>query len=413
MGKLHDYMIDLGQGAGWRRPFFLMPLSQIRIVEDTGVATAEAFEDGTIKVNPAYLDGQGKDRDARALFVLYHNLMHLLSLHTARQGSRVPQVWAAACDMVTNSFLAKIGIILPPGALTAPRGAEDMTAEDVYDKLLKDAQNAPQMAVKSAGKGAAGAGGGSGKEGEGSGAGGDKPSPGQGCLPGPGQGNAGGQGEGASQEHADRWSQIAAQAGSAGIGSESGNAFAQALRRRPLGMRLDRFLRGACTRAVAEHGKDDQTWTRRRRNAPPYLVLPGYRAVRARVCVVIDASGSVTDAMLGRAVDMTEHIAKISDARIFFVVHDWHVFSAGWLDGRQRAKLERAIGGRGGTSFDEAYARVAQEKTTFDVLAHVTDSEVHNWPARPKNCRRILVGLLKPKLYKQPPPGSMVVRVEI
>jgi predicted metal-dependent peptidase len=418
-------MIDLGQGAGWRRPFFLMPLSQVTIVEDESIPTAEAFDDGTIRVNPKYLDAAGSERDARALFVLYHNLMHLLSLHGSRMGARVPEVWGAACDMVTNTFLQRIGIILPKGSLTLPSNVDaNVTAEDVYDKLMKGAQEMkPQpVQVQSAGKGSAGQGGGAGKEGEGAGEGegegegqgSKKPAPGAGCLPSPGQGQGGGQkGEDGGDGHAERWLQIAAQAAQAGIGDSAGNLFVNALKRRPLGMRLDRFVRGACSRAAAEHGKDDQTWTRRRRNAPPYLVLPGYRAVRARVCICIDASGSVSDQMLGRAVDVVDHLARIADARIFLVVHDVRVVFAGWLDGRKRTTIERALGGRGGTAFDAAYARIAQGRATFDVLAHCTDSEVGFWPAKPANCRRLLVGLLKPNLYKQPPAGSSVVRVEM
>jgi predicted metal-dependent peptidase len=79
--------------------------------------------------------------DAQAVGALMHELLHLLLLHSLRQGGRDPLLWAVCCDMAVNDHIP--GAMLTDSAVTTERielkikyKLERMrSAEYYYDKL--------------------------------------------------------------------------------------------------------------------------------------------------------------------------------------------------------------------------------------------------------------------------------------
>jgi hypothetical protein len=68
--------------------------------------------------------------------------------------------------------------------------------------------------------------------------------------------------------------------------------------------------------------------------------------------------------------------------------------------------------GRGGTSFDEAYACVGEEGK-FNVMVHLTDGEVFGWPDKPASVRRLVVALLGSACDTEVPQSAKVIEADL
>lgn len=377
---LAEKLRELAIGVAWKRPFFLPALSQARFVECKDVRTLAVRQDGTVFFNPDCVNSLTDEQKAG---VVFHEIMHPLSRHIARRGERDQILWNIAADMAINHFLAEIDVRLPEWVVMPPKGMESYNSETLYD-LIKDDPKWQELAAQIRANQ---------------------------CRVGAGCGVE----EGGTPID---WEGVAAQARSLAPGDKLGQALARVLLGRPAGIRWEALLRGVCSRALSEHGRDEQTWSRRSRRSPPGLVLPGWRSVRARVAIVVDTSGSVSDEMLTRAIDQIQAIAKaVSSVRIFLVTHDFDVQWSGWLQGSNREIVASRFRGRGGTSFADAYCRVTEEKLTFDALVHLTDGEVGNWPRTPKNVRRLVAAMYgadpKNPKFTPPPEGATVIAVDV
>ncbi len=98
---------------------------------------------GVAAVNP-YLGEIYLNKDRRLdqdewVFVYVHELLHVALMHSSRLQGRDPEVWNWACDFVINGWLVEMGVGKLPsvGALFDPR-LRGMSAEEVYDLLLRD-----------------------------------------------------------------------------------------------------------------------------------------------------------------------------------------------------------------------------------------------------------------------------------
>jgi predicted metal-dependent peptidase len=318
--------------------------------------------------------------------------MHLMMNHAHRQdgrnlmavmedGREVP-LWNIAADMAINQVLREMGISLPDGACYPPRGKEDQNAEQLYEHLAKESP-------KKRGSGGTG-----------------QAASGCGVMPGDGTPEE-------QEAHAEEWEKVAAQARSLSAGTVAGNALARLFERKEA-LRWESLCRSLISRAVAMHGRDSQTWTKRSRRSTGRVIFPGWKCTKATVCGVIDASGSVSDEALSRGVDQLQRIAEIAEARLYIVVHDYGVQTSGWVNGRDRRAIERTVRGRGGTEFDQAYREVSRVPRRFDMMVHLTDGECFGaWPARPRNVQRLVVALLGECRPSQTPDGATVVRVKL
>ncbi|GHJ44081.1 hypothetical protein Cs7R123_14230 [Catellatospora sp. TT07R-123] len=156
-----------------------------------------------------------------------------------------------------------------------------------------------------------------------------------------------------------------------------------------------RALLGAAVRAAASSGSgDDYNWGRpsRRGASLPEVVLPGLRRTPPRVCVIVDTSGSVSDAELGSALLEVTAIGRAVGGRRDNVT----VMSCD-AAARIAHPLCQAEGitltGGGGTDLRAGFSRAARTSPRPDVVVVLTDGQTP-WPSAPPPFRTV-VGLFK------------------
>ena len=71
------------------------------------------------------------------VFVLVHEILHVVLMHSLRRGARQPMLWNIAADHVCNLLAKQYGFPPPTGCLCDSKYT-GMTAEQVYDLLTQD-----------------------------------------------------------------------------------------------------------------------------------------------------------------------------------------------------------------------------------------------------------------------------------
>jgi len=113
--------------------FFATLVMSTPMVVDATLPTA-ATDMLTIFYNPAFIEGLTLPQ---VMFVLAHEVMHIVFKHGLRRGSRNHQLWNFACDYAINLMLLESGFELIPGCLVDPK-YKGMSAEQIYDALQKE-----------------------------------------------------------------------------------------------------------------------------------------------------------------------------------------------------------------------------------------------------------------------------------
>lgn len=140
------------------RPYYYSAITAINRVESYDLKTFGVTLD-TLYINPDFALRLGLDS---MLFVLMHEVCHLVMMHRSRRMNRDHDIWNDACDLYINRFIAvdleinmengyrnvinvggkQIGIMLPGGALYDEKIDIDKdTPESIYDKLMENKQN--------------------------------------------------------------------------------------------------------------------------------------------------------------------------------------------------------------------------------------------------------------------------------
>ncbi|MET8815810.1 VWA-like domain-containing protein [Streptomyces sp. NPDC004549] len=155
-----------------------------------------------------------------------------------------------------------------------------------------------------------------------------------------------------------------------------------------------RQLLGAAVRSAASAPGvgENHTYRRpsRRSASVPGVVLPSLRRTPPRVCVVIDTSGSVSDAELGSALLEVAAITRAVGGRRDLVSVISCDAAAGIAVPLCRAESLELIGG-GGTDLRSGFARALRSRPRPDVIVALTDGQTP-WPSAPPPCRTV-VGL--------------------
>nr|WP_095877325.1 VWA-like domain-containing protein [Streptomyces sp. TLI_235] len=155
-----------------------------------------------------------------------------------------------------------------------------------------------------------------------------------------------------------------------------------------------RQLLGAAVRsAVGAPGVgEDHSYRRpsRRSASVPGALLPSLRRMPPRVCVVIDTSGSVSDAELGSALLEVAAISRAVGGRRDLVSVISCDAAAGIAVPLCRAGNIELVGG-GGTDLRSGFARALRSRPHPDVIVALTDGQTP-WPSTAPPCRTV-VGL--------------------
>ena len=110
--------------------FYACMILKTLCIEDPGCETA--WTDYTrIGYDPAFVESL----DMKVvLFVLAHEIMHIVLKHNTRRGNRNPEKWNYACDFAINWMLHKDGFVIWEKACLDAQYA-DMSAEQIYEIL--------------------------------------------------------------------------------------------------------------------------------------------------------------------------------------------------------------------------------------------------------------------------------------
>ncbi|MGC5021229.1 DUF2201 family putative metallopeptidase [Micromonospora sp. DT47] len=163
-----------------------------------------------------------------------------------------------------------------------------------------------------------------------------------------------------------------------------------------------RQLLGAAVRSAASSSGAGQDYTygrpSRRSASLPGIVLPSLRRRPPRVSVVVDTSGSVSDAELGSALLEVAAISRAVGGRRDLVTVLSCDAAAQVVHPLCRAEGIPLVGG-GGTDLREGFAAALRARPRPDVVVALTDGQTP-WPASPPPCRTV-VGL-----FPRQPRGS-------
>ena len=169
-------------------------------------------------------------------------------------------------------------------------------------------------------------------------------------------------------------------------------------------------------------GRDAQTWARRGRRSPEVgAQLPGWQAATRRVCIVLDASGSMLDLLPGLASEAAR-VADAAGASAWLIVHDDRISYSGALRaGASAAEIARRVTRSGGTRFAPAYAEAdrAAAGRPWDAVIHLTDGIAETpWPSV-RRARRLIIGaVISPwtpiaSVQARIPRGATAVAVDV
>ncbi len=146
----------------------------------------------------------------------------------------------------------------------------------------------------------------------------------------------------------------------------------------------------------------------RRSASVPGVLLPSLRRTPPRVCVVIDTSGSVSDAELGSALLEVTAISRAVGGRRDLVSVISCDAAAGVAVPLCRAENVSLIGG-GGTDLRSGFAQALRSRPLPDVVVALTDGQTR-WPSDQPPCRTVVGLFSRPsRVWEHDPdyvPGS-------
>jgi len=132
--------IEKAQGQiAIRQVFFAALIFNTPMVETREVERA-ATDMKSIFWNPDFFDTL---EIAVIIFVLLHELLHIVLTHGFRQGDRDHELWNIACDHEVNLLLKESGVTIWTNALCDAR-FKGMSAEQIYDILRREQQAKPK-----------------------------------------------------------------------------------------------------------------------------------------------------------------------------------------------------------------------------------------------------------------------------
>jgi predicted metal-dependent peptidase len=401
---------DLAIKGAWAHPFFLIPLGHVEWKEGNPEITKTMAISSQIKqgkpeinlfINTDWVKGLPDDQ---VFGVLCHEILHALLQHHERGGGKNAETWGQAADMAINAGLELSSIKLPPSALLPPKDRYEDAAEELY--TLLDQNQIPKPRNYDPDKATQGCMPQPGSQGQEPGQEGQGDQQGQGSGSGDGQGDGEGQGrgegQGSEQKNQRAWGEMIAQAQSVSRGTGSAKVMARLFKPKPIKTQWQKLLNKVARRANARGGRDNQTFTRiNRRSFESDFTLPGWQSNRPAIAAIVDSSGSVSHEQLRSAITSVKECVKISGVRCFLALHDGSCYYGDWITPETSVEALSALcTQRGGTDPRQAFERVGQAKGRFDACVYLTDGEVGEYPAKPQNVKRMIIGIVGESTYR-------------
>lgn len=116
-------------------PFLAVPLLRLSLIPRYSKPTA-ATDGRSIFYNPDFVE---KLSLKEAIFLLAHEVLHVILAHHLRRGGRHSKAWNAAADFVINLMLEEAGFSIIEGALLCRQFAGQST-EQVYQTIIQHAE---------------------------------------------------------------------------------------------------------------------------------------------------------------------------------------------------------------------------------------------------------------------------------
>ncbi|MEV5576900.1 VWA-like domain-containing protein [Spirillospora sp. NPDC052269] len=358
------------------RPYLATALFALHVVEDRSVLTMAVDTHWRCYVSPGFV-ARTPVEDLAGVWV--HEVSHLLRDHHGRgqryakeqgenngPGERLRRNIAA--DFEINDDIYGDGLPLPAGAvLPSMLGLSDGLLMEEYLRTTSFSKLTPDLAWLDCGSGADGQ---------------DRPWE---------LGPDGAHGLSRQQRDAVRFRVAEGIKGRPGEAPEGWRRWADEAFHPPQPWRQ---LLGAAVRSAAgaPGAGADHSYRRpsRRAAAVPGVLLPSLRRKPPQVCVVIDTSGSVSDAELGCALLEVAAISRAVGGRRDLVSVISCDAAAGVAVPLCRAENLELIGG-GGTDLRSGFTRALRSRPRPDVIVALTDGQTP-WPSEQPPCRTV-VGL--------------------
>jgi predicted metal-dependent peptidase len=363
--------------------------------------TACIDKNGNITFN---LDFYDKLTDRQFLFLVAHEICHFIFEHLDRRGDRDPMVWNMATDYAINLMLKfqfdRPDFLIPDTLLD--HKYEDMTAERIYEDLMKDPPPKGRIFVMDL---------------DDSGEGGEGEQPGEGDIvvvrdrrvPLP-ERKPGQTAEQHRQEMKDYIKQAICEAYST----------AKAQGHMPAGMERAimghlkpkvnwlQALRQRLRFGVSRRQPRDSNWMQpNRRFLGASYVFPSTIGPDApKIVFAIDTSGSMSEKDLKQAVGELEDIRKKFGAKVYMMDCDAGVHSSRWLMPHEKLPL---LQGGGGTDFAPVFEHLLEKRIKPDYCVFFTDG-YGNFGDDPSNHFKVLWVITNQEVE---PPFGDVVRVNV
>lgn len=115
-----------------QHPFFASILMKRKLIEDNTIPTAAVDQRGQIYYNKSFVEKLSVDE---LVFLLCHEVGHVIGQHALRRGTHQAKKWNIAGDAWINDMLKDAGIgSVIEGCVNMP-GSKDETVDVIYNKL--------------------------------------------------------------------------------------------------------------------------------------------------------------------------------------------------------------------------------------------------------------------------------------
>ena len=118
-----------------QHPFFASILMKRKLIEDRTIPTAGVDQRGQIYINPDWFETLNVEE---VVFVLAHEIGHVIGQHASRRGARIPKKWNIAGDAWINDMLKAADIGTPVKGVVDMPGSKDITVDELYNSLPDD-----------------------------------------------------------------------------------------------------------------------------------------------------------------------------------------------------------------------------------------------------------------------------------